>query len=429
MTPFLALIKNDLRLFFRDPRSVIMSFVAPILMGAFFGYVFGGAGQAIGTEPAKTRVMIANQDVRPGQDKIAHDVVAALLAEKTLNVEVVALAKARETVQKGRVPVAVVLPDGFGQQATQSFFQSGTRPAITLLVDPSHQIEAQMIEGILTGKVMEIVGREAIGGDAGRTAANNGLAALEFNRTLPEQQRQALMSLLKGAATFRPEAVGQGGFRVPFETKRENVTSKPGITYNAYGHSFAGLAVQFTLFMGMEVGIGLLLLRERGLWRRLRAAPLSRAQLLGSRTISATIITLTILTVVFGVARLVFDVRIEGSMVGFLAVTLGLGLMTATYGLLIAALGKTPEATRGLAILGTILMTMLSGAWIPSFLFPAWLQTATKAVPARWAVDGLDAMVWRGLPLSEALLPTLVLTGFAILFGTLALWRFRWDGQ
>ena len=41
MTAFLALVRKDLRVFFGDRRAVIMAFVAPILIGSFFGYVFG----------------------------------------------------------------------------------------------------------------------------------------------------------------------------------------------------------------------------------------------------------------------------------------------------------------------------------------------------------------------------------------------------
>ena len=45
MSPvFLALFQKDLRIFFNDRRAVIMSFVAPIVIGAFFGYIFGGLG-------------------------------------------------------------------------------------------------------------------------------------------------------------------------------------------------------------------------------------------------------------------------------------------------------------------------------------------------------------------------------------------------
>src|SRR5262249_52322422 len=66
-------------------------------------------------------------------------------------------------------------------------------------------------------------------------------------------------------------------------------------------------------------------------------------------------------------------------------------------------------------------------AWMPTFIFPAWLQRLTVVMPTRWAVDGLDAMTWRGLDGSAAIMPTVLLIGFAILFGVLALARFRWD--
>ncbi|MBK7591548.1 MAG: ABC transporter permease [Betaproteobacteria bacterium] len=57
------------------------------------------------------------------------------------------------------------------------------------------------------------------------------------------------------------------------------------------------------------------------------------------------------------------------------------GSLHATFGLLIAAIGRTPEATRGIAIVATLLLVMLGGAWVPTFVFPAWLQTATLVVP------------------------------------------------
>ena len=90
-----------------------------------------------------------------------------------------------------------------------------------------------------------------------------------------------------------------------------------------------------------------------------------------------------ILAVVFTFARVVFGVKIEGSLPGFIGVCGAFSLMTAAYGLLIAALAKTPEAARGLAILATLLMVMMSGAWVPSFMFPSWMQSFTKLVPAR----------------------------------------------
>jgi ABC-2 type transport system permease protein len=95
--------------------------------------------------------------------------------------------------------------------------------------------------------------------------------------------------------------------------------------------------------------------------------------------------------------------------------------------LLIASLGKTPNAARGVSIFATLIMVMLGGAWVPTFIFPAWLQKVTVVVPTRWAIDGFDAMTWRGLGLESALPPIAVLLAFAALFAGIAVWRFRWE--
>ena len=64
---------------------------------------------------------------------------------------------------------------------------------------------------------------------------------------------------------------------------------------------------------------------------------------------------------------------------------------------------------------------------MPTFIFPAWLQQLTVVVPVRWAVDGLDAMTWRGIGASGAIAPVAVLLGFAAIFATAAALRFRWE--
>jgi ABC-2 type transport system permease protein len=153
----------------------------------------------------------------------------------------------------------------------------------------------------------------------------------------------------------------------------------------------------------------------------------SKLTLLAGKTLSMTIASLLTLLVSFVFAMVVFHVRIDGSVIGFLSVAVSCSLMAATFGLLVAALGKTPQAARGVSTFAVLLMVMLGGAWVPTFVFPAWLQQITVVVPARWAVDGLDAMTWRGIGLSGAVGPTLALLGFAALFGFIAVTRFRWE--
>src|SRR5262249_28419799 len=107
------------------------------------------------------------------------------------------------------------------------------------------------------------------------------------------------------------------GLSTPFAMRDVEVAGGPGRNYNAYAHSFAGMGVQFILFMGIEMGVGLLLMRRLGLWKRLRAAPVSRAVLLGSRIASGTAIASILFAAIYAAAIAFFGVRVDGSAAGF----------------------------------------------------------------------------------------------------------------
>ena len=421
-----AMVRKDLQIFFSDRRSVIMSFAAPILIASFFGSIFGGAGSSGG--PASIPIMIANED----DGVISQSIVAAIQADKTLGVTLAAPDSVRAAVRQGKVSVSVVIPNGFGDAAGGAFFTGRGKPELELLYDPSHTAEVGMVRGMLMGDVIQAVSKEMFTGTRGGDLAERSLQQLDSS-SMPADQKQRIRDMLNAERSFYKGNAGAGapsggpGMSTPYTVKEEAATANENAAYNGYAHSFAGMGIQFLLFAAIDLGIGILLERQRGLWKRLRSAPLAKGMLLGGKAVSGTIITLLTLLVSFTFAILVFKVRIHGSVIGFLAVAAATALMASTFGLLIASLGKTPSATRGVAILATLMMVMLGGAWVPSFIFPGWLQKATVVVPARWAVDGLDAMTWRGLGLSSAVLPTVMLLGFAVLFGGLAVMRFRWE--
>ena len=195
-----------------------------------------------------------------------------------------ALDAAREAVRKGKATAAIVIPKDFGRDAGHALFTSATKPEIGLLYDPSHNIELGMIKGILSGAVIQAASKEMFTGRSGREAVNESIAQVENNSQLPPEDRKALRDLLSGVKEWNEEqdrasASGQtelsGGLTVPYQTHEEAITSGQNVEYNGYAHSFGGMGVQFILFMGLDVGIALLTLRQTGLWQRLRAAPLS----------------------------------------------------------------------------------------------------------------------------------------------------------
>jgi ABC-2 type transport system permease protein len=425
-----AMVRKDLLLFFTDRRAVIMSFAAPVAIASFFGFIFSGNQNA---KTARVPVRVVDQD----GSVISKAIVQGLAADTTLEVTGGTAEESREAVRRGKTTVAVVVPAGFGDAAGQAFFGGGGKPQLELLFDPSHRAELAMVRGILTEHAMQAVSAEMFGGDQGRRLTQQALERTANSGRMPEGDRRALADMLgavnrwyeRGAASPAPGAspVAARGLAMPYTTHEEAVTVRRGVPYNGFAHSFAGMGVQFLLFACIDLAIGMLLERQQGLWKRLRAAPLSRGLLLAGKGTSGALIALMTLGVTFVFGMIVFRIRVEGSWLAFLAVCMATAVMASSFGLLIAALGKTPQATRGVAILAVLLMVMLGGAWVPSFLFPAWLQRVTLVIPARWAVDGLDATTWRGASL-VATLPTIgALLAFAALFGALAVARFRWE--
>ena len=386
MTAFIALVHTDLLLYLRNRRALLMSLAAPILIGAFFGSLFNQR------EPQVQQVPVAVVDL--DGSALSAQVLAALRADAALKLSTPDAATALDSVRRGSLRAVITLPAGFGNQALAALQGQADKPQLALAHDPSQNVVLPLLRGLLAQHVGQAVAQSAFGGAADGSGP----------RRSPD-------------------------FAMPFTLQETSavVQKHAGDGYDSYAHAFAGMGVQFVLLMAVDTGIALLLMRRTGLWQRLRAAPLSRLQLLGSRVASGALTGLGVFVVVFAVAIAVFGVRVQSSAVGLLAVMAATALCSATLGLMVAALGRSPEATRGLAILVTLLLVMLGGAWVPSFLFPPWLQAAAAWTPTHWAVQGMDAMTWRALPLADAALPVAVLLGFAALFGAVALWRFPWN--
>jgi ABC-2 type transport system permease protein len=428
LIPFLAMVRKDLLLFFSDRRSVIVSFVVPIAIASFFGAIFSGRSNS--SEPARIAVAIVDQDGSP----ISKSIIAGAQADENLKLTMPTEAEARDEVKRGRTNVAIVIPNGFGDAAGRAFFGDGEKPALGVLFDPSRNVEVAMVRGILTQHVMEAVSREMFGGEQGRKLIDQTLPQISKS-SMPSDQKRALVEMLGSMQRFYNQPSGRGGqgdtgrrgVTMPYTVHEEAMTAGSNVAYNGYAHSFAGMAIQFLLFAMANAGIEMLLERQRGLWKRLRSAPVSRLTLLAGKAASGAIISLMILLVSFAFAMIVFRVRIQGSFLGFLAIAVACAMMASTFGLLVAALGNSPATARGVTTLAVLMMVMLGGAWVPTFIFPAWLQQFTLIVPVRWAVDGFDAMTWRGVGLTGALLPVAVLLGFAAAFAALAASRFRWE--
>src|SRR5262245_62125465 len=191
LTPFVALMRKDLRLFFSDRRAVILTMVVPIAIASFFGYIFGGG--AGDRETSRIAILAVDQD----GSTISRDLVSRMAADRTLDVKPSDLDAAKETVRKGKATVAFLIPKDFGATAARVFFGPGKKPEIALFYDPSHSMEMSMVQGMLAGHSMEAVSKEVFTGATGRDVVRDALNNLD--RTgLAAEDKARLRDLLRG---------------------------------------------------------------------------------------------------------------------------------------------------------------------------------------------------------------------------------------
>jgi len=427
-TAIWAIVRNDLRIFRTDRRAVVVGILVPILISAFFGYVFGGTGSA---ETGKIPIIVVDEDQSPVSQAIADD----LKKDSMVSVQLLDREQAQKQVKAGKAQVAAILPKNFGDDSVRALFTGRDKPKVEMLIDPSQAMSSQVVQGLLVQYGMQEITKTAFSGTTGTDRLADYVKQLEADsaRQPQAQDLSNLLTALRQVNSRRSDSTGadatgiQRGLTMPYDVTSSTVTSGNDVPYNAYAHAFAGMTVQFLLLAGVDAGVVLLLLRDRGIWQRFRSAPLAKSDFLVAKTLSTMLIGLFQTFVIYAAAIAIFGVRINGSAAAFIALAVVFCFLNASFGLMLAAVGRSAGATRGIAVMVTLLMVMLGGAWVPSFVFPKWLQQASLFVPTRWAVDGLDAVTWRGLGFDAALWPIAVLAGTATVCLAIAISRFKWE--
>jgi len=113
---------------------------------------------------------------------------------------------------------------------------------------------------------------------------------------------------------------------------------------------------------------------------------------------------------------------------------LALFVILFTSALAAAALGttmgtfiKTEGQANGLSIMFGMVFALMGGCWYPMELFPSAIQNIVKVLPTTWAMQGMLDLVLRGGGLRDILPEAGVLLGFAVLFFSVGVWRFRYE--
>lgn len=375
----LALAAKDWSLFWADRRAAALAFAVPIILASAFGLVFHKAAGR--SNAPKLQLLVVAED----DDPFTKQITDALLASPRVEAELVSRAVAETRVADRRPGVAVVFPPGFKTLSAWKPGVTGERPRVEILHHPLCESEGQWAEGVVSEVVMRTVAKDRLKPWVGEVSDN--------------------------------------AVSLPFTVEATPVSGAGHGEFNSYTHSFCGMTLQYLLFWGMESGLLLLRERQRSLWLRLRAAPVSLSAVLLGKALSTAAIALLQILATFGFGAMVFGVSVGGSWLGFALLAIGVSVLAAATGLLVAALGGTEARARSVCILVILGVSMLGGLWLPSFVLPGWARDLALALPTSWAMRGLDAVTWQGRGFTEVLPNVAVVAGFAGVFLAVAVAR------
>lgn len=192
------------------------------------------------------------------------------------------------------------------------------------------------------------------------------------------------------------------------------------------GQSVPGMGTMFvlmTVFGGMAA---LIVEKQQGTMQRLGMMPISRATLLAGKVLARFALGIIQFGVVF----------VVGALLGmdFGRDPLALILIVIAYTLSVTALSfalgsrlNNPAQASGLALLLTLTLAPLGGAWWPLEISPRFMQVAGHASPVAWAMEAFTKLTYQNGTLADIWLQLLVLLAFSLLAFALAIPRFSYN--
>jgi ABC-2 type transport system permease protein len=190
--------------------------------------------------------------------------------------------------------------------------------------------------------------------------------------------------------------------------------------------------VMFAFFLVGVVGITFHTERDEGTFRRLLASPMSKTALVGGPMLGYMLVIVLQVIFLFAVGAGLFNLEIGNSPLGLLVVTLALGLVVSSMGLLLGTITTTSKQADTIGTLLGFVLPFISGIFITNSLTPGYMQegfvaTIAPFIPHMHAAEGFR-LVMSGEGTAEQVLAQVgYLLLFAAIFFVMARWRLKFE--
>lgn len=366
-----ALIRKEFIQIIRDPRTLIIMFVMPILMLFLLGY---SATNDVRNVP----IAIFDQD----RSQAARDLLDAYRNADyfRFNFDVSSVEELKTLIDSGQAKAGLIIPPDYGDRVAH-----GEQAQVAFVIDGSDP-----------------------------TIAATALSAA------------TLIGQTKATAVLRAtlETRGQSGaINQPVEV-RTQVWYNPDLV-SAYFMipGLIGMILQYLAVLLTSTAV--VRERERGTIEQLIITPIRSWELIVSKLMPYALISFLDLLEVLVIGTLWFKVPINGS-VALLLILSGLFLVTTLgLGLLISTIASTQFEAMLIAIMIQLPSIFLSGFFFPIAAMPPFLQAVSYLVPLRYFLIVVRAVQIKGVGLPAVSNEVIALIIFGVVVMGAAAIRFR----
>ncbi|HLW01666.1 MAG TPA: ABC transporter permease [Ktedonobacterales bacterium] len=373
-----ALTLRIVRQFLRDPRTLALVFLVPILVMTLLNLVLNNQTSTVALAVV---LPTANDQATTLFNQNLQQVLSQ--QQDTVHVSYIAASAADSTIDNGDAAGVLIFPADFASQLQQGH---GASESVTLKLDGSNPGAAKALTTAVTALLQNLTQHSAPGSQSASAPAASGPTLTVNSEYLP-------------------------------------AASKDYTQTDSLAPLFVGLFAFFFIFLLTSVSF--LRERSRGTIERLLISPLSRGELvLGyvlGFTIFAVVQSLLILLYVIFVLR----VHYAGNLGLIFLITLALTVGSVNLGIFLSTFARNELQVIQFIPLVLVPQALLGGLFWSVSSLPVVLKQLAYVLPLTWANFALKDVMLKGKGLDTIWPDLLVLVGFAALMVVLAAFTIR----
>lgn len=410
----LSIAIKDLQILIRDRGEVVQLFLLPLL----FIIVFSGALGAIGQGDEDTRLLLPVIDLDRGE--AAQSLLSGLEAAGGVRAELYQHAEAQSLLDENEISRMLIIPEDF-----TSGTEEGYTVELRLISHPDADLqETEAVRLVVVGVATELALERQILASLRQMGDMQANAPEENQVFTTDRVIAQARSQFEHAQTQQLIEVVQ---TLPAQEGEREEIPDLGLV------AVAGIAVLFVFATAQVTARSIYEEKKVGSFRRLLAAPISKASILSGKMLPNIIVGMIQFAVIFAFGILglgllgLNSVSLGNDPLAVFLVCLIITLCSTSLGILLAAVARTEGQIGGLSSLLVWGLGILGGAFIPIFILDNFLGPVVKLIPQYWANRALSSLMLRGLGLADVATEIAVLLGFTVVFFLIGLWRFDFD--